>query len=259
MNGMYRMILFCLCLTLWIPEVLAWGQKGHDVTCEIAERHLSRKARRAVDMLLDGKSMVYWGNWLDNASHTPEYAYTKTWHYKNVNKGVSYDDAELEPKGDVVTAIMQQLQVLGDENSDIERKRVALKMLVHLVGDLHQPMHLGHKSDLGGNLWPVVFFGAEKNLHEIWDTDVLENGHRWCYTEWADEIDRLDKAERKALCSGSIEDWARETLEVATEVYEATPQNSTLSYDYLARWTPTVEQQLLKGGLRLAHLLNSIF
>lgn len=259
MNGLYRIVFLCLCLTLALPEVLAWGQKGHDVTCEIAERHLSRKARRVVDMLLDGKSMVYWGNWLDNASHTPEYAYTKTWHYKNVDEGVSYEDASQEPKGDVVTAITEQLRVLGDEASAVETRRVALKMLVHLVGDLHQPMHLGHRSDLGGNLWPVVFFGSEKNLHEIWDTDVLENGHKWSYTEWADEIDRLDKAERKALCGGTVEDWARETLKVATEVYSATPRNAALSYDYLARWTPTVEQQLLKGGLRLAYLLNNIF
>lgn len=259
MEKLRSFLLVLLSAFLCLPEVYGWGQKGHDVTCEIAERHLDRGARRVVKKLLEGKSMVYWGNWLDNASYTPEYAYTKTWHYKNIDAGVRYEDAELEPNGDVVSAIHKQIDILSAKKSSTEEKRVALRMLVHLVGDLHQPMHMGHKTDLGGNLWPVIFFDKEKNLHGIWDTDVLESGHRWSYEEWATELDCLAKSERKAICFGTIEEWARETFAVATDVYESTPQNSQLSYDYLARWTPVLEQQLLRGGLRLAYILNRIF
>ncbi len=258
MKILCRLFFSALLLSVCIQDVIAWGQKGHDVTCEIAERHLNCKARRAVKKLLEGKSMVYWSNWLDNASHTPEYAYTKTWHYKNIDAGVRFEDAELEPKGDVVTAIYRQIEVFSDKKAPTDDKRVALRMLVHLVGDLHQPMHMGHKSDLGGNQWMVSFFGSEKNLHGIWDTDVLERGHKWSYEEWATEIDCVNRAERKAICRGTIEDWARETFAVATDVYDSTPQQSKLSYDYLAQWTPVVEQQLLRGGLRLAYLLNKI-
>ena len=106
MKNIYALFLVCVILLASATDLLAWGQKGHDVTCEIAERHLDRGARKAVRRLLQGKSMVYWSNWLDNASHTPEYAYTKTWHYKNIDAGVAYEDAELEPNGDVVTAIL---------------------------------------------------------------------------------------------------------------------------------------------------------
>lgn len=259
MKKAYRILFLSLALFTSLPELLAWGQKGHDVTCEIAERHLDRKARKAVKKLLDGKSMVYWSNWLDNASHTPEYEYTKTWHYKNIDAGVKYEDAPLEPKGDVVTAIRMQIEVLKDKKAALDKKRIAMRMLVHLVGDLHQPMHMGHKTDLGGNLWDVVFFGRERNLHGIWDTDVLEGGHKWSYEEWATEIDCVSKARRKEICRGTLDDWARETFAVATEVYDATPQGSKLSYDYQARWTPVIEEQLLRGGLRLAYLLNEIF
>lgn len=259
MLKLHRTLFLALSLFLGLPDVHGWGQKGHDVTCEIAERHLDRGAKRAVKKLLEGKSMVYWSNWLDNASHTPEYAYTKTWHYKNIDAGVSYEDAELEPQGDVVTAIHKQIEILSDKKASVDDKSLALKMLVHLVGDLHQPMHMGHKSDLGGNQWKVQFFGSEKNLHGIWDTDVLERGHKWAYEEWATEIDRLKKAGRKEICKGTIEEWAQETFAVATEVYDSTPQESKLSYDYLAQWTPVIEQQLLRGGLRLAYLLNKIF
>ena len=108
MKNIYAISILCVILLASATDLLAWGQKGHDVTCEIAERHLDRGARKAVRRLLQGKSMVYWSNWLDNASHTPEYAYTKTWHYKNIDAGVAYEDAELEPNGDVVTAIHAQ-------------------------------------------------------------------------------------------------------------------------------------------------------
>jgi hypothetical protein len=259
MKLVYRLLFSILLLSFATQEILAWGQKGHDVTCEIAERHLTRKARKAVARLLEGKSMVYWSNWLDNASHTPEYAYTKTWHYKNIDAGVLFEDAELEPKGDVVTAINKQMQTLKDKASSTQDKRLALKMLIHLVGDVHQPMHMGHKSDLGGNRWMVQFFGREKNLHGIWDSDVLEGGHKWSYEEWATEIDVLSKKQNREICCGTVEDWAKETFAIATEVYSLTPQGSKLSYDYQARWTPVIEQQLLRGGLRLAHLLNSVF
>ena len=66
-------------------QVFGWGQKGHDTVAYIAECHLTPATKQAVESLLDGKSIVYWANWLDNASHTPEYAYSKTWHYKNID------------------------------------------------------------------------------------------------------------------------------------------------------------------------------
>ena len=100
----------------------AWGQKGHDVVAHIAECHLTTAAADSVGALLDGKSPVYWANWLDNASHTPEYAYTKTWHYKNIDEGVDYADAPLNPKGDVVTAIREQIYILSDSVSTRARR-----------------------------------------------------------------------------------------------------------------------------------------
>ena len=114
-----RKILF-ICLAMLVPMLAsAWGQKGHDVVAYIAEKHLSKRTLKRVTEVLDGNSLVYVANWMDNASHTPAYAYTKTWHYKNIDAGVAYEDAELEPNGDVVTAIHAQLQVLKDKASSI--------------------------------------------------------------------------------------------------------------------------------------------
>lgn len=244
---------------LFVQNSWGWGQMGHDIVANIAENHLNRKTQKAVNELLEGKSMVYWSNWLDNASHTPEYAYTKTWHYKNVDQGFTYDTMEQEPNGDVVTAIKSQLEVLKSKESTTEQKQLALKIIIHLVGDLHQPMHMGHRTDLGGNKWLVNHFNRSTNLHSLWDTQMIESGHSWSHTEWTEELNRISKNEIKNVCKGSIDDWAKETLAIATDIYNSTPEKSRLSYDYHAKWTPIVEQQLLHGGLRLAFLLNQIF
>lgn len=250
--------------TMMVLSGMAWGQKGHDTTCAIAQQHLTPKAQARISSLLEGKSIVYWSNWLDNAVHTPEYAYAKTWHYKNIDADQTYDTAPTLEAGDVVTALtslVAELKGYESKHSDANREKeaLALKMLVHLMGDLHQPMHLGRKSDLGGNRHNVQYFRIKTNLHGIWDANLVESAHAWSHTEWVEEIDRTSAEERKQMAEGSIDDWARETHAIATAVYEDTPVDAQLSYDYIAKWTPTIEQQFLRGGVRLAHLLNEIF
>lgn len=238
---------------------MAWGQKGHDVTAALAERHLTPTTAAAINELLDGKSIVYWSNWLDNASHTPEYAYSKTWHYKNIDAGQNYDAVPPFETGDVLTAIAAQSEILRSPDATKEQKALALKILVHLVGDLHQPMHMGHASDLGGNRVNVKFFNSNANLHGIWDSSLLEAGHKWSYTEWVDQIDRVSPEELEEILAGSHIDWGRECVQIATAVYDATPADSRISYDEVAKWTPVIEKQLLRGGRRLALVLNTIF
>lgn len=247
-----------LCLTAL--TAYPWGQKGHDTTAFIAENHLTPITKALVEELLDGKSIVYYANWLDNASNTPEYAYSKTWHYKNVDAGVKYEEAKLHENGDIVRALYAQTKVLQDPNASREQKQLALKMVVHLMGDIHQPMHVGHATDLGGNRWDVRYFGKDTNLHSTWDSSIVESAHKWGYTEWQQQIDRLsDDVEKAVIAGGTPDAWCKETYDICTSVYTLTPQGSRISYDYVAAWTPTIEAQFLKGGLRLADVLNSIY
>ncbi|MDE6082199.1 MAG: S1/P1 nuclease [Muribaculaceae bacterium] len=236
-----------------------WGQKGHDVVAFIAEQHLTPATRAAVDSILDGRSMVYWANWLDNASHTPEYAYTKTWHYKNVNADETYLTALANPSGDAVTAIKAQLELLNSGEASKQQALLAMKILVHVVGDLHMPLHMGHASDLGGNRIKVKFFGRDKNLHSVWDTDLVESAHKWSHSEWQYQLDRLAPAAQQKVVEGNVDDWAQETIRIADVVYKSTPEGTNLSYNEVAKWAPVIEKQLLSGGLRLAHLLNQTF
>ncbi len=247
-------------MILSATSAFGWGQKGHDTTAYIAENHLTPATKEIVEGLLDGKSPVYYANWLDNASHTPEYAYSKTWHYKNIDGDQTFESAPLLESGDIVRAIYSQVAILQDSNATRDQKQLALKMVIHLVGDIHQPMHLGHASDLGGNRCMVKYFGKDANLHSVWDSSLPESAHKWSYTEWQQQIDRTTPEQRVEILSiNTPEGWASETYEICKDVYAKTPDGTKISYDYIAEWTPVVEQQFLKGGLRLADLLNSIF
>lgn len=243
-----------------VLNALAWGPKGHDTVAYIAEQHLSKKTLKKVQEVLGGHSLVYVANWMDNASHTNEYAYTKTWHYVNVdpNEG-TYANSKKDAAGDVVTAINSIVENLKSGELSPDEEQAQLMMLIHLVGDMHCPMHAGHKSDRGGNGTQVKYFGKQKKLHSVWDSEIVESAHRWSYSEWQFQIDRASKKEQKAIIQGTPNDWIEETVVLANDIYEESTTQQNLSYDYVANYTPIIEQQFLKGGLRLAALLEEIY
>lgn len=256
---MKRLFFTAVMALMIVPNAFGWGQKGHDVVAYVAEQNISCRVARKVAKVLEGHSLVYYANWMDNASHTPEYAHTSTWHYANVDEGYTYQTMPKNEKGDVVQAVMQLTEQLKKGGMTAQEESVALRMLIHLVGDLHCPMHAGHKSDLGGNLVEVLYFGKPQKLHSIWDSALVESAHNWGYTEWQREIDRQPRKEDKKLQQGSVEEWFSETVELSKGVYKDMPEGAKISYDEVAKYAPLIEQQLLKGGLRLARLLEEIY
>lgn len=164
---MKRIFIFALVAVCAATEAFAWGGKGHDVVAYVAECHLSRRAAKRITKILDGHSPVYYANWMDNASHTPEYAHTSTWHYANVDEGYTYETMPRNEKGDVVTALNDIVSRLRRGGLTHEEENMALRMLIHLMGDLHCPMHAGHKSDLGGNTVEVKFSASDKTPYRV--------------------------------------------------------------------------------------------
>lgn len=256
---MKRLILSLLMVLMIVPNAFGWGQKGHDVVAYVAEQNLPRRVLRKVTKALEGHSVVYYANWMDNASHTPEYSHTSTWHYANVDEGYTYQTMPKNESGDVVTAIYELVEQLKSRKLSPEQESVALRMLIHLVGDLHCPMHAGHKSDYGGNTIEVFYFGRASKLHSIWDSSLVESAHNWSYSEWQREIDRQRRAVDRKMQQGTVEEWFSETVEICDGVYKAMPAGAKISYDEVAASAPMIEQQLLKGGLRLAKLLKDIY
>ena len=246
-------------------ELFAWGQKGHDIVACIAEKHLTRKARKNLDVILGGKSLMYYSSWMDNLQNSPYwhngYDRTKTWHYFNVDEGYTPETMQRNSKGDVLSAlnmVIDSLENHSKELSDSVRFDYVC-MLIHLVGDMHCPMHVGHLSDKGGNNLDVKWFKKKINLHKLWDTDLLEGVHNWSYSEWQQNIDRCSKTEFKELSAGMPEVWLNETWKVATGIYEYAKSDTDYSYKYMYEYKEVVERQLLVAGYRLAALLNRIF
>lgn len=257
---MKRFFGLLIALLVTTESLFAWGQKGHDVTACIAQAHLTPQAAERIGTLLEGHSTVYYANWMDNASHTPAYAYTLTWHYLNIPDGGTPATAPRPAQGDVLRAVTTLTEELKSGTLSHDEEAIALRMLIHLVGDLHCPMHTGRPEDRGGNDIAVRFMGQPTNLHAVWDTSLIEAAHRWSYTEWATELDRTVTPETlEQITAGTPEDWIAEANKVCCQIYDETPAGTDISYDYIARFTPEVEQQLLRGGLRLAALLNEIY
>lgn len=264
----FATIVLSLAMVLNTFSSFSWGPTGHDVIAAIAERHLTDKARQEIDRLLEGRSIVYYSSWMDNIQNSPywEYGYnqTKTWHYANVDKGYTYQTMPKNENGDVVVAVTTLADQLANnyDNLTDSMKVDYVKMLVHMVGDMHCPMHSGRLSDLGGNRVKVKWFGRNTNLHSVWDSKIVESARKWSYSEWTDHLDRTSAEYKAAVMSGTPEEWFMETVGYAADVYEYVEnlgEEPHLSYHFVFDFSPLLEQQLLNGGYRLAYVLNTIF
>lgn len=236
-----------------------WGPTGHRATGKIAEKHLTRKAKKRIEKLLQGESLAFVSTYADEIkSDRKKYGKFYTWHYVNMPLNGTYEDSSKNPDGDLITGINYCVKVLKDENSTTEDKRFYLKMLVHLVGDLHQPMHVGRPEDKGGNTIQVQWHGKGSNLHRVWDEDLI---NKWdmSYVELADNAKHLSKEQILFIQKGDVLDWMRDTHQLTKKVYASVKSGDKLRYKYSYDYFPIVREQLQKGGIRLAKLLNDIF
>ena len=256
---MFRILLIGLLSTQFLfANGPIWGKTGHRVTGEIAQHYLSRKARKAIDKLLDGATLAEVSNYADDIKSDSRFREYSPWHYVNLPGDKEYREVEPSSSGDIVTGIQRCIEVLEDENSPEADKVFYLKLLIHFVGDLHQPMHIGRAEDRGGNDIQIRWFDQGSNLHRLWDSDMIDH-YGMSYTELAKKLPKLGKKELKQLQSGDIFIWIEKTQEITNELYDSVEIGQELGYAYIYRYWPVVEQQLYIGGVRLAGILNNIF
>lgn len=235
-----------------------WGQTGHRTVGLVAEQYLTKKARKAIDKLLEGESLAYVSNYGDDIKSDDRYNDFYSWHYINLPADRRYGEEEPNPKGDVYTAINRCIAVLRDQNSSVEDRQFYLKLLVHFIGDLHQPMHVGRPEDRGGNDVSLTWFGKKTNLHRIWDSDMIDS-YQLSYSELAQNLPKLSKQEITKIQNQPIIEWVHESQDLANTLYDDLPEGRSKEYRYRYRYFDTARMQLLKGGLRLAAVLNQIF
>jgi hypothetical protein len=256
---MRRFILSALCCAIPASPAFAWGQTGHRVTGAIAENYLSGVARANVRLLLGSESLAQAATWPDEMRSDPAEFWRKTadpWHYVTVPAGSSRAAAGAPAEGDAVTALARFAETLRDPNSSAADKRLALRFTIHIIGDLHQPLHAGRPGDRGGNDVKVTWFGADTNLHSVWDSKMLES-RQLSHSELAGWLAGSITLEQ--IIAWSNPDpaaWIAESVELRETLYPADPK---LSYAYPYRYGSALDGRLSRAGVRIAAYLNRIF
>lgn len=240
-------------------QAFCWGPTGHRAIAQLAQKYLSPKARLRIEKILGGHDMAFVSTYADEIRSDARYRRFTPWHYLDIAAGARYDEDHPKPAGDLIQGIRHAIAVLRDPLSSADKKAFFLKLLIHLIGDLHQPLHVGHASDLGGNLIQVKWFGQKSNLHRVWDEDMIEH-YGMSYTELANSFPTPDSAALHELQQGSILDWAYESKRIAeSQVYPSVKERASLGYRYMYVYFPLLRRQLQKAAYRLAYILNGLY
>ena len=270
-------------------SVLAFGQQGHRIVAKICEMNLSDKAKKRISEILkrNNLKLAEIATWPDYIRSEKKWDFAKDWHHTRIDSGQTAEEiikknAQKEGIDDVMEAIAYMTKVLEGDAATLDNfkkllkdKKVkpfkdsyeatALAFLIHCVGDVHQPMHVGKNNDFGGNAITVLFFGEKSNLHEVWDEDLIDK-EQLSFTEYADFLNDTPKAEIKKLQDSTIADWANGSVvwreKIYNTLYDSTDKATGLpsfSYQYHHDFLPMINDCMRIGGIRAAGLLNKIF
>ena len=237
----------------------AWGNQGHQVVANLAQAQLSVAARREVDRLLatePGQSMASISTWADEHRNPA----TAPWHYVNFPKSSCTYSAERDcPDGQcVVAAIDRQTVILAATGSDASRLR-ALKYLVHLEADVHQPLHAGYAEDRGGNSYQLQAFMRGSNLHTVWDSGLIRALDQDTELMTARLLATGARVISLALAHGAVAtSTAVQAAEESCRIVGLPGfyPGRLVDLTYVQRFTPVMEQRLRQAGARLAGVLN---
>lgn len=229
-------------ILLFIPaSALAWGPSGHSIIAEVAQRHLSASSLAEIKRLFGGEvSLASKASWADDYKFTEAGKHTKIWHYVDIDVSKSsYDPTDCHD-GNVqeclVKAIPAEIDILKDKSKSDDDRRLALLLLIHLIGDLEQPLHTTSVGNDGGGNSTFVSLEAKRpdgttlkrssKFHAMWDETLIDL-HSYAWGSYADEIDSspLPTVTATVFDENTIAGWANETHCDGIEGYRLlTPQ-----------------------------------
>lgn len=254
----YRYILLIL-LTGISFSISAYDAVGHRIIADIAYANLTDKARTQVDKVLGKHGIIYYATWADDIKSDPKYAYSYQWHYQDLDDNMTTSDLKkllAHPKSEgehLFFALDSLTDVLKKKNDNAE----ALKFIVHLVGDLHQPLHLGRKDDKGGNTVDFNWFGRKTNLHAVWD-GMLIDSKKMSYTEYSHYLQDRFEPQKKIFKKYGILQSVEADYAVRNLIYSYNMSDKN-NYHYVYFFSDKVDEMLYRGGIQLANVLNSIY
>lgn len=266
------LVAFIACLLLGASQhPSAWGGEGHGIICEIAWQRLAPETRTFVMRLLRREARPMFSascTWADQARDTT-HPKTATYHYADVPAGVAGFDMARDcadpTRRCAVWAIDHYARILADPKRSAAVRRNALKFVAHLVGDLHQPLHVGRPGDRGGNEITVTFFedaGTRERpltLHRVWDVEILRRA-QLREPDTARRLNaRISDAEAAEWGTLDIIAWANDAYRVADRfAYPAVPADGALDNGYYRPALGHAHVLMQQAGVRLAYLLNRV-
>lgn len=253
----YKTLFLAGLMMLATSQASAWGQLGHYLIGYMAERQMKKSTLKKVEKVLYPMSLGRSGTWMDEIRSDRNYDYATTWHYLTSKEG-EYNPEIQESTGDAFEAI-QRLKaelIAGGLSSKEESEK--LKMLIHMVEDIHQPLHVGTGEDRGGNDVKIEFFGRPTNLHALWDSGMIER-QGMSYSEIGDELFRRITPElQDSYREATMEDWLEEAVSLRPAVYDL-PEDRRLSYLYMYQNYHIAEERMIAASVRLAQILDEIY
>jgi hypothetical protein len=263
-KGVFKISLIVLLFSFPV-KAMCWGQLGHRIVAEIADSYLTAKTKAAIKKILGNESIAMASNWGDFIKSDSVFKYLEPWHYIDFEKNLNYNQLKEVLKkdtgkvDDLYAAITFLTKELKKQSLTQEKKKMYLKLLIHFVGDVHQPLHVGIHGTSGGNDIKVQWFGQPSNLHRIWDSDLIEQ-QQLSYTEYSTYLNHTTATQRKKLQAEPLTKWMYDSYSIAQTLHnEITENNPKLGYRYNYDHIKILEAQMLKGGVHLAGMLNEIF
>lgn len=253
-----RILVLGAVLALVPAPAFAWGNTGHRVTGAIADRHLDSRARAAVRAILGTETLAQASTWPDYMRQSPDpfWRTAGAFHSVVVPDGGAYDESHAPPEGDAVTALRRFSTVAHDRKAPLADRQRALRFIVHIVGDLHQPLHACNGRDHCGGDVQVTFFGTPMNLHAVWDYALIDR-EQLSFSEWADWLDApLTRAQIVRWGQADPAAWIAESAVLRAASY---PASAALGKDYAFAQKPVIDDRLTRAGVRLAAYLNRLF
>ena len=248
----------CLLLATLPCAASAFSANGHRIAGIVAAPLLCERARPEITALVGNRSLEDIGHWADTVRDDPAWQHSAPWHYLNVDDASALRELVHPPEGDAVWAIDNFTRVLADRAQPSAARATALQFLVHLIVDLHQPLHVGLEADRGGNTISVRYGRTETNLHAFWDNDAIvrrqESPERYA-RDLADIVASLPRSDADTDPLA----WASESLALRSQVYAFDRASGELDRRYLDAAETATARRLAQAAVRLAATLNGIF
>lgn len=237
----------------------SWGKTGHRVTGQIAQSYLSEHANTRITEILGVEDLAEASTWPDFMRSDQSEYWRRTanpWHYVTVPQGEYYPDVEIPEWGDAATALAAFQDTLRSDTATTEEQALALRFAIHIIGDLHQPLHAGNGTDRGGNTYTVTFFDKMTNLHSVWDSDLIDH-EQLSYSEMSTWLARTISPEDVGAWSNTDPSvWINESTAIRDTIY---PEERDLRWGYVFDHRSTYRQRLKQAGVRIAAYLNETF